>query len=99
LNVLLTRVGFELLQSSEFASRMAGALQQWMDGIRRPPYLERYGCSICCSCFSTFNHRCITLDTCSGGDRAVCLCFELLLLSCCARWCGATAAHPAPCGL
>jgi hypothetical protein len=41
LNVLLSRVAFELLQSSEFEGRLEGALQQWLDGIRRPAYLDR----------------------------------------------------------
>jgi hypothetical protein len=41
LNVLLSRVAFELLQSSEFEGRLGGAVQQWLDGIRRPAYLDR----------------------------------------------------------
>jgi hypothetical protein len=41
LNVLLSRVTFELLQSSEFAGKLGGALQQWLDGMRRPAYLDR----------------------------------------------------------
>jgi hypothetical protein len=41
LNVLLSRVAFELLQSKEFEGRLGGALQQWLDGMRRPAYLDR----------------------------------------------------------
>jgi hypothetical protein len=41
LNVLLSRVAFELLQSSEFEGRLGAAVQQWLDGIRRPAYLDR----------------------------------------------------------
>ncbi|WIA15084.1 hypothetical protein OEZ85_001781 [Tetradesmus obliquus] len=30
-----------MLQSSDFAGRLGGALQQWLNGIRRPAYLDR----------------------------------------------------------
>ncbi|WIA35266.1 hypothetical protein OEZ86_003725 [Tetradesmus obliquus] len=30
-----------MLQSSDFAGRLGGALQQWLDGIRRPAHLDR----------------------------------------------------------